>query len=263
MQRLDILKEIAFTNKEIKFATKFISEQVESFYKDDQEVIVLSVLHGATKFKELLFSKIINKSKFKHFDIEVKSYEGDKRKTDEPIVCLKNISMQTIRNKKILILDDIYETGTTLHRIILKLKEFHPKDIECAVLLSRNIIHIYDVFVRFNCVCTDIEDFVVGYGLDYDNDYRDLPFIAFMKKEEDFPEDSSKICLCNKCGETCKNKIYQDGGFNGLIEAKTRGGYTSDVLEDLTEYEFDLCEKCLMKLFDSFKIPVDKKEYCW
>jgi hypothetical protein len=57
--------------------------------------------------------------------------------------------------------------------------------------------------------------------------------------------------ICNKCGGTCMSK---HGGQHGL-SATAAGGFESTHLEDMIEYRFDLCEKCLVELFGTFKIP--------
>jgi hypothetical protein len=67
--------------------------------------------------------------------------------------------------------------------------------------------------------------------------------------------------LCNNCGQTCDNKPGLIGkSFEGLIEAKVRGGYGS-LLGDETEYTFSICETCLKKLFQGFAIPPEIKDY--
>lgn len=71
--------------------------------------------------------------------------------------------------------------------------------------------------------------------------------------------------FCNKCGESCcPNQIREsnnkNGFFYGLIEQTVQGGYYSQNLSDGISYTFSLCENCLKKLFDSFKIPVEETE---
>lgn len=73
--------------------------------------------------------------------------------------------------------------------------------------------------------------------------------------------------LCNKCGGTCmvreEKSLPEDHPhrriFYGLLEKELWGGYESTHLDDLTAYRFSLCEGCLRKMFDSFKIPVEVK----
>lgn len=57
--------------------------------------------------------------------------------------------------------------------------------------------------------------------------------------------------LCNKCGASLKCEL----NTNGLVEAEVRGGYDSPHLTDGEIYEFSLCEKCLVELFENFKFP--------
>lgn len=80
-----------------------------------------------------------------------------------------------------------------------------------------------------------------------------------MTKEVEVTED----IFCNKCGESCREDTLPEdvAGFYGLIEARVTGGYFSPALEDMTCYDFSLCEKCLKQLFDDFRIPVQKTEY--
>ena len=66
---------------------------------------------------------------------------------------------------------------------------------------------------------------------------------------------------CNKCEGSCREVGMEDYGFNCLIEHKITGGYGSAHLGDMTSYTFSLCEKCLVEMFDTFKIPVEVIQY--
>ena len=66
--------------------------------------------------------------------------------------------------------------------------------------------------------------------------------------------------ICNKCGCSLKEGDSFVEDFYGLTNASVSGGYFSKKLDDGTTYNFSLCESCLVELFDTFKIPVDKKE---
>lgn len=75
-----------------------------------------------------------------------------------------------------------------------------------------------------------------------------------------------KDVFCNKCGESCIPSLLRSDNifpkdFYGLIETTVSGGYYSDALSDCCNYTFSLCEGCLIELFDSFKLPVEAKEY--
>lgn len=76
------------------------------------------------------------------------------------------------------------------------------------------------------------------------------------------------MCCCNKCGQSCESSKYPKDQVDpknpplfGLIGAKVRGHFHSDGLVDLTEYTFNLCEKCLAFMFEGFKVPVSTREY--
>lgn len=84
-----------------------------------------------------------------------------------------------------------------------------------------------------------------------------------MKKiKKEFKEvDVLKEVHCNKCGSSMKVTASGSDEFYGLVGCKVHGGFNSSNLEDGISYEFDLCEKCLSKLFETFKHPVSKTRY--
>jgi hypoxanthine phosphoribosyltransferase len=88
--------------------------------------------------------------------------------------------MLDISGRDVLLVDDIFDTGHTLVRTLEKMRDFGPTSIKSAVLLRKNgrqEIEYAPDFVAF-----DIPDeFVVGYGLDYEDMYRNLPFLASLE----------------------------------------------------------------------------------
>lgn len=87
-----------------------------------------------------------------------------------------------IEGKHVLVIDDIVDTGSTLKRVLDDIKKYKPRTLKSCVLLSRSGRRRYNVQPEY--CCFDIgDDFVVGYGLDYNNKYRNLPFIAVLKDE--------------------------------------------------------------------------------
>ena len=71
-----------------------------------------------------------------------------------------------------------------------------------------------------------------------------------IKRENLANRDDAEI-FCNKCGMSCRGHV---GNFNGLIEARIYGAYDSTHLNDGDIYKFSLCERCLVELFNSFKL---------
>ena len=91
--------------------------------------------------------------------------------------------MPDIRDRDVLLLDDIFDTGHTLTGVIEKIGEFEPRSVRSAVLLcktGRREVDLEPDFVAF-----DIPDeFVIGYGLDYGDEYRNLPFIGCLDSSQ-------------------------------------------------------------------------------
>ncbi len=87
-----------------------------------------------------------------------------------------------IEGKHVLVVDDIVDTGSTLKRVLEDIKKYYPRTLKSCVLLNRSSRRRYHV--RPEYCCFDIgDDYVVGYGLDYNNKYRNLPFIGVLKDE--------------------------------------------------------------------------------
>ena len=88
--------------------------------------------------------------------------------------------MLDISNRDVLVIDDIFDTGHTLHEVLFRLRQLTPNSIRSAVLLrksGRQEVAIQPDFVVFEIP----DEFVVGYGLDYCDQYRNLPFVAALE----------------------------------------------------------------------------------
>ncbi len=91
--------------------------------------------------------------------------------------------MPEVEGHDVLLVDDIFDTGHTLDRITQKVKEQSPKSVRSAVLLTK--AERTEVQIRPDYSVFDIPDeFVVGYGLDYQDEYRHLPYIATLEASD-------------------------------------------------------------------------------
>ena len=108
--------------------------------------------------------------------IQTSSYrDGDKRGS----LVVNSEMLPDIANRDVLLVDDIFDTGNTLFEVIAMLDEFRPRSIRSAVLLHK--VGRQEVEMRPDYVGFEIPDeFVVGYGLDYNDAYRNLPFIGVL-----------------------------------------------------------------------------------
>ena len=91
-----------------------------------------------------------------------------------------------IRDLDVLIIDDIFDTGKTIEKLVESLKAFEPRSIRTAVLLVKEGRSEVDITPDFHCFQI-LDAFVVGYGLDYNDDYRHLSFIGILDDPEASP----------------------------------------------------------------------------
>jgi len=156
--------KIMIENKSIQSKIHNFATQLNSEYTN-KELIILCILKGAVPFlKDLCDNLNIN---FDIYFIDINSYKGMERNK----ITSENITFQ-VKDKNILVIDDICDTGHTLKYLSDQLKNKDPKSLFTAVLLNKVIKS--KVF-NANTSLFDIPDkFVVGYGLDFNNKYRFL-----------------------------------------------------------------------------------------
>ena len=113
--------------------------------------------------------------------LQASSYRG--ATTTRGQLVINSELMLDISGRDVLLVDDIFDTGHTLVRTLEKMRDFEPTSIKSAVLLRKNGRQEIDYTPDF--VAFDIPDeFVVGYGLDYEDMYRNLPFLAALEPED-------------------------------------------------------------------------------
>jgi hypoxanthine phosphoribosyltransferase len=113
--------------------------------------------------------------------LQASSYRG--ATTTRGDLVINSELMLDISGRDVLLVDDIFDTGHTLARTIEKMREFGPTSIRSAVLLRKHGRQEVDYLPDF--VAFDIPDeFVVGYGLDYEDMYRNLPYLAALDPED-------------------------------------------------------------------------------
>jgi len=173
----DDIKEILYNEKELRAKIKEIGEEINKDY-ENRELVLVGILKGSVPFMADLI-KEINVPCTMDF-MAVSSY-GNSTKTSGVVRILKDLDFQ-IENKDILIVEDIIDSGVTLSYLIDYLKRRNPSSINVACLLNkqeRRKVEIHAKYVGF-----DVPDyFLVGYGLDYAEKYRNLPYIGILKEE--------------------------------------------------------------------------------
>ena len=142
------------------------------------DIVLVPVLTGSIIFVADLMRELPNKVRINV--ITANSYPG--RSTQSKGVQLSGALPEELADKHVLIVDDILDSGSTIRHIRQEIAARHPKSVRACVLLRKAIPSAMQTPCEY--VGFDIADeFVVGYGLDYDNYYRNLPDIGTLKKE--------------------------------------------------------------------------------
>ena len=153
-----------------------IANQIEKDY-GEEEIICICILKGSFPFVWEL-GKRLHKNNVTFEFMEISSY-GNAFETSGKINIKKDISCD-ISGKNILIIEDIIDSGTTLSYLKEYLNAKNPKTLKIATLLSKPSRRLVDVPVDY--IGFSIEDkFVLGFGLDLEQKYRNLPYIAYVK----------------------------------------------------------------------------------
>lgn len=174
MKNIKVLIDEERINKRIEEIANEISKKY-----NNEEIILVCVLKGAVYFTLELSKKIRNNSVILDF-VKVKSYGNNVRESTGNIQFDLDIS-ENIENKNVIIVEDIIDSGITLNYLYNYLKQKNPKSLELCVLLDKRERRKIDIKVNYTGF--EIENkFVLGYGLDYDEKYRELPFVGYIEE---------------------------------------------------------------------------------
>ena len=154
-----------------------IAAQISADYRE-RELTVIAVLNGSLIFMADLLRRIPLPLKLDC--LSVASYHGGTKSTGE--VVFRQVALPDVEGRHILILDDILDSGLTLNAIRRKLEQANPLSVRVCVLLQKKIERTAPIdadYVGFEIA----NEFVVGYGLDYMERYRNLPCIGVLRQE--------------------------------------------------------------------------------
>lgn len=170
MENIDILISEAKIEKRL-------DELAKQIMKDygDEDLLFITVLKGAAVFMVELAKKIKNNVEFEF--IQAKSYEGTE--STGKVEITQDLTGK-IDGKNVIIIEDIIDTGRTLEYLMRYLTFHNPKSIKLCTLLSkpsRRVVELKVDYVGFSIP----DEFVIGYGLDYNQKYRNLPYIGVIK----------------------------------------------------------------------------------
>jgi hypoxanthine phosphoribosyltransferase len=171
------LERVLFDEPAIHRRLDDIAVQISNDYRE-LDLTVIAVLHGSLMFVADLLRRIPLPLKLDC--LSVASYHGKGRSSGA--VVFKQITVPDVAGRDVLILDDILDSGHTLAAVRETLETAKPHSIRVCVLLSKKKQRAREVDTDY--VGFEIEDeFVVGYGLDFRERYRNLPYIGVLRKE--------------------------------------------------------------------------------
>lgn len=172
----DILR-VLIHEKDIQKRTDEIAAEITKDYAGE-EVLMVCILRGAALF----FADLVRRVKLDvNFDFMAVSSYGEGISTSGEVRIIKDIS-NPIQGKNVIIVEDIIDSGNTLSYLVRLFKQRNPKSIKIASLLDkpdRREVDITGDYIGFSIP----NDFVVGYGLDYKEKYRNMPDVCILKPE--------------------------------------------------------------------------------
>ena len=171
------IERVLFDGPAIHKRLEEMAAQISVDYAE-RELTVIAILTGSLMFTSDLLRRIPLPLKLDC--LSVVSYHGKAQTSGE--VMFKQLAVSDVSGQDVLILDDILDTGCTLAAVRTRLEACKPRSIAICVLLSKRkprVLNVVPDYIGF-----DIDDeFVVGYGLDFMDRYRNLPYIGVLRKE--------------------------------------------------------------------------------
>ena len=171
------IKEVLLTENDLANKISQIGKSISKDY-EGRELILIGVLKGSVMFMADLMKKIEIPCSM---DFMAVSSYGNSTKSTGVVRILKDLDFE-IEGKDVLIVEDIIDTGVTLKYLVEYLKARKPNSLEICSLLNKQDRRKVDISAKY--IGFEVPDFfLVGFGLDYAEKYRNLPFIGILKEE--------------------------------------------------------------------------------
>ena len=171
------VEKILISEEEIKNKIEELAEKINKDY-EGKDVLCIGILKGSTIFLADIIRKLnISVS----IDFMIVSSYGAGTETTGELKIKKDLSTD-IKGKSVLIIEDIIDSGVTLSKLKAVLMEREPESVEiCAFLTKpeRRVIYVNAKYIGFEIP----NEFIIGYGLDYAEKYRELPYVGVLKRE--------------------------------------------------------------------------------
>lgn len=171
------IKKVLLTEEEILNRVKELAAEISKDY-NDKDLLVVGILKGSVLFASDVIKNITIPCQI---DFMAVSSYGNSSETSGIVRILKDLD-HSIEGKDILIVEDIIDSGVTLDYLLKYLKARKANSIEIITLLTKPARRKVDINVKY-CGFEVPDEFLVGYGLDFAEKYRNLPYIGILKEE--------------------------------------------------------------------------------
>lgn len=171
----DKVGKVLFTREQIEERAREIGEQIARDYAGE-DIYLIGTLRGAVVWMTDMMKNIPNDMEI---DFIMASSYGSGTTSSGSVKIKKDLEGD-IKGKNVIIVEDIVDTGTTLKFLKEHLAEREPKSIKICTLLDKPSRRVADIHADYTGFSID-NLFVIGYGLDYDQKYRNLPYVSYIE----------------------------------------------------------------------------------
>ena len=169
--------KILINENELKKRIKELADEINGHYKKDETITAICVLKGAVMFfcELVKYLKMPVRMEF----VSLSSYGCSKHSAGR--VSALNVSLPPLENEKVLVVEDIMDTGLTLKFLLDYLKtKCKVRDVKLAVMFDKKCARKFDIEPDFSAFNVD-DKFIVGFGLDYNEIMRNIPFVGYYE----------------------------------------------------------------------------------
>ncbi|AEX85492.1 hypoxanthine phosphoribosyltransferase [Marinitoga sp. 1135] len=168
--------KVLLTEEQILNKAKELGKEITEYYKDiDEEIVAVCALKGSVHFFADLVKNIEHDMVYQF--VSISSYHGGTQSTGK--ITVNSWLNYSLKGKHVLLIEDIVDTGNTIKFLMSEILKEEPASLKLTSLLIKNA-HDHGIKVDFPGFYID-NYFVIGYGLDYDEKYRNLPFIGYVE----------------------------------------------------------------------------------
>jgi hypoxanthine phosphoribosyltransferase len=171
------IESVLFSEEQLAQIVQSIGKRISDDYKG-KNLLMVSVLKGSVVFMADLMRAVTIPCSIDF--MSVSSY-GSGTKTSGVVKIIKDLDIN-LKGYDLLIVEDILDSGLTLSYIIELLQSRSPKSIKICTLFDKPDRRVADIKADYSGTVVP-DEFIVGYGLDYDEKYRNLPFVGILKPE--------------------------------------------------------------------------------